>query len=100
VSIKALSKIHSSSAVIFQTIREIIQETLIIADLKISQTDHSESFIQAGKSNGLIFSFEFNQSEIYVHQTVSHKSLYSFSGSITITSDQNIINLNISNFTV
>jgi hypothetical protein len=59
----------------------------------------SLSFTQSGKSKGLILSLELSETSRYEPQTVSTRVLYSFSGSITITSVPIIRLLRISNFT-
>jgi hypothetical protein len=71
----------------------------VIAHLKRSHGFISVSFNAFGKSKGFILSEEFKFIFKYVHHTVSTSVLYSFSGSITITSVHIIKLLRISNFT-
>jgi hypothetical protein len=92
--------IDSSSGLSFHIIRFISHSIFITADLSKSHGFSSLSFNPSGKSNGFILWSEFKLTSRYVHQTVSTKGLYSFSGSITITSVHNIKLLRISSLTV
>ncbi len=95
----ARSKIESSAADTSPSMTRnnplivITAERIISAGLSAPPTGF-------GKSNGLIFTSEFKEILINDPPTASDKCLYSFSGSITITSVPIISERKISNFTV
>ena len=94
----AFSRSASSFGVITPSISLRSQIIFTIAHLRRSPTCVSESLSHRGRSNGLIFSFEFKEILRYVPHTVSTSALYSFSGSSTITSIPIIRDLKISSF--
>gem|GEM_PF-1587099 len=95
----AFSIIEASFQFRFPSIKFISPSKFTIASLSKSPGLISLSFTQRGRSKGLILSLEFNDTSRYEPQTVSTRALYSFSGSITITSVPIIRLLRISSLT-